>query len=160
MKKRFALMAATLMALQIFAGGGYSPSLAEEPEKSIWPDQPVVEESSIWPDQPEDPKAEAPAEEAMPEQEREDNMATKGMAVFRSNGEDYTVNDPNNADEFVTSRAWAAGEMCYHGGDLYVFIDDHAINTAWSGTDVRKIKLGEEVSNLKSAIDEIGRAHV
>jgi len=76
----------------------------------------------------------------------------RAMSVYTQNGTDYIINDPNNADEFVTSRAWNAGEPCYHGGDLYVFTADHPINTAWSGTDVRKIKLGEEVSGLKSAI--------
>ena len=79
----------------------------------------------------------------------------RAMSVYTQNGTDYIINDPNNADEFVTSRAWNAGEPCYHGGDLYVFTADHPINTAWSGTDVRKIKLGEEVSGLKSALDAL-----
>ena len=152
MKKRFALMAATLMALQIFAGG-HSPSLAEEPEKSIWPDQPVVEERSIWPDQPEDPKAEAPAEEAMPEQEREDNMATKGMAVFRSNGEDYTVNDPNIANEFSALTSYAAGTYVNYQGNLYKFTTDHAAGS-WNSAHVSQVLLGQDVSDLKSAIKD------
>ena len=31
-------------------------------------------------------------------------MAEKGMTVFRRDGTDYTLNDPNNADEFYEER--------------------------------------------------------
>lgn len=80
-------------------------------------------------------------------------MATKGMAVFRANGEDYTINDPNIADEFATNRAYVPGEFVNHEGNLYVFIELHAAG-AWNAGHVVLVKLGERYDEMKNALYE------
>ena len=71
-------------------------------------------------------------------------MAVKGMAVFRSGGEDYTINDPNIADEFSTSKAYSKGDYVYYGGSLYKFTQNKAAG-AWNGSAVQAVKLSEDM---------------
>lgn len=78
-------------------------------------------------------------------------MAVKGMSEFRADGENYTINDPNIANEFSTSAAYAAGDYVYYQGNLYRFTAAHAAG-AWAGTDATQVKLGGDVSDLKSAM--------
>lgn len=73
-------------------------------------------------------------------------MAQKGMTEFRSNGEDFTINDPNIADEFNVNKAYEAGECAYYQGDLYIFITKHVPGT-WNISHVRKFKVGDELLN-------------
>jgi len=80
-------------------------------------------------------------------------MAVKGMSEFRADGENYTINDPNIANEFSTSTAYAAGTYVNYQGDLYRFTADHAAG-AWNSAHVSKVLLGADVSDLKSALDE------
>jgi len=77
-------------------------------------------------------------------------MATKGMAEFRADGENYTINDPNIANEFSASSAYTAGTYVNYQGDLWRFTADHAAGS-WTGTDAVKVKIGQDVSDLKSA---------
>ena len=77
-------------------------------------------------------------------------MATKGMAEFRADGENYTINDPNNAEEFNPNKSYQAGEFVYYQGNLQMFTVPHAAG-AWIGTDATQTKLGDQVTNLKSA---------
>ena len=77
-------------------------------------------------------------------------MATKGMAMFRSNGEDFTINDPNIADEFDTERDYFSGDECNYQGDLYIFTADHPAG-AWNSAHVLKVKTGEEIKKLKES---------
>ena len=79
-------------------------------------------------------------------------MAVKGMSEFRADGENYTINDPNIANEFSTYAAYAAGDYVYYQGNLYHFTAAHAAG-AWTGTDATQVKLGVDVSDLKSAMN-------
>lgn len=74
-------------------------------------------------------------------------MAVKGMSVFTHQGEDYTINDPNNAPEFDATLANEKGEYVYYQGDLYRFTAAHTANTAWSSRSKTKVKLGDELLN-------------
>ena len=57
------------------------------------------------------------------------------------------------ADDFSTSKAYAAGEYVIYNGSLYRFTDAHAAGT-WTGTDATAVQLAEEVGDLKSAIND------
>lgn len=63
---------------------------------------------------------------------------------------------PSTAEVFNASKSggYGAGEYVYHEGKLYKFKAAHT--GAWTGTDVEAVKLADEVSQLKSAIDELG----
>ena len=78
-------------------------------------------------------------------------MAVKGMSVFTHQGEDYTVNDPNNAPEFDATLANGKDEYVYYQGDLYRFDAAHTANTAWSSRSKTKVKLGAELLTVKNA---------
>lgn len=75
-------------------------------------------------------------------------MATKGMSVFRANGEDYTLNDQNITDEFSSSTAYAVGDYVNYQGDLYVFKAAHAAGS-WNAAHVMAVKLGANLVGLK-----------
>lgn len=79
-------------------------------------------------------------------------MASRGMSEFRSNGTDYTINDPNNANEFEATENYSVGRMIYHDGDLYRFVNQHPAG-AWSASDVKKASMGDEVMSNRSKID-------
>lgn len=81
-------------------------------------------------------------------------MAVKGMSEFRADGENYTINDPNIANEFDATAAYAAGDYVYYQGNLYRFTAAHA-SGAWAGTDATQVKLGGDVSELNI---DIGKA--
>jgi len=57
------------------------------------------------------------------------------------------------ADTFSTSVAYAVGDYVYHDGNLYRFTADHEAGD-WLGTDATACKIGPEVSDLKSAVEE------
>ena len=54
------------------------------------------------------------------------------------------------AETFATNKAYTAGSYVYYNGSLYRFTVDHAAG-AWTGSDVTVVKLGNDVSELKSA---------
>ena len=60
------------------------------------------------------------------------------------------------APTFSTSTAYTADQYVWYdsgsGAKLYRFTVDHAAG-AWTGTDATEVKLGNDVSALKSAID-------
>ena len=60
----------------------------------------------------------------------------------------------NQAPVFSDSTAYSVGSIVTYDGDLYAFTSDHAAG-AWTGTDATKITVGDEVSNLKSALDDV-----
>ena len=101
------------------------------------------------PEEQEEPTVPEPAPEEL--QESEEDMAALGASEFRANGTDYTINDPNNADEFSASVAYSAGQYVYYQGILYRFTADHAAG-AWNSAHVTQAKLGQDVSDLKSAL--------
>lgn len=76
-------------------------------------------------------------------------MATKGMSVYTHNGEDYTVNDPNVADEFSASVGYAAGEYVYYQGNLWRFKVAHSAG-AWNADDVTGILMSKAVRDIES----------
>lgn len=59
------------------------------------------------------------------------------------------------ADAFSTSKAYSAGEYVTRNDKLYVFTADHAAG-AWIGTDADEVTVGEELSDVKSAIAHKG----
>lgn len=77
-------------------------------------------------------------------------MAIKGMIEFRANGEDYTINDPNIAEEFDPTKAYHEHDHVYYQGNLYVFVAEHAAGT-WNTSHVLLIKVGAELANLWNA---------
>lgn len=62
------------------------------------------------------------------------------------------------ASTFSTSTAYTAGQYVWYdsgsGAKLYRFTVDHAAG-AWTGTDATEVKLGNDVSALKSAITSL-----
>lgn len=59
----------------------------------------------------------------------------------------------NEAPTFDTSTAYTAGEYVLYNSVLYRFTADHAAG-AWTGTDAVTVKIGGEVSDLKTQFDE------
>lgn len=70
-------------------------------------------------------------------------MANRGMTEFTTGGVDYTINDPNNEDEFSASIAYKKGQFAYHEGNLFKFVKDHAAG-AWNPSDVHAVRLARE----------------
>jgi hypothetical protein len=56
------------------------------------------------------------------------------------------------APTFSTSTAYSAGTYVWQGGKLYRFTAAHPAGT-WTGTDAAAVALGNDVSDLKSAVD-------
>ena len=74
------------------------------------------------------------------------------MSVYTHQGEDYTINDPNVADEFSSSKAYAVGEYAYYQGNLVKFISTHAAG-AWNADHVEQVKLAEEFTAGNSNVE-------
>lgn len=132
MRKTIKRTMAMLLAALIFMGGGTSLLTVENK---------AFAESS-------------PAEE-------DARMATKGITVFTQNGEDFTINDPNVANEFSTGMAYAIGDHVTYQGNLYVFTAAHSAG-AWNAAHVTQVTIGgelkekeQEISDLKSAMNDI-----
>lgn len=74
----------------------------------------------------------------------------------------YNVQDTDTqagvANVFSTSTAYTAGQYVWYdngnGAKLYRFTADHAAG-AWTGTDAMNVALGNDVTDLKSAISDI-----
>ena len=76
------------------------------------------------------------------------SMSNKGLAVLTHENEDYIINDPNIADEFSTSKAYAAGERCYYQGNLYRFTSAHSAG-AWNSSHVILDKIAADIEKLE-----------
>ena len=61
---------------------------------------------------------------------------------------------PPMAAEFSASASYAAGDYCTYQGALYRFSAAHAAG-AWTGTDAAVVSLAGDVSDLRSAFDDI-----
>jgi len=64
------------------------------------------------------------------------------------------------APPFASNTAYKAGQYVIHTNSsnvnkLYRFNVDHAANTAWSDSEVSEVKLGNDVTDLKSALNTI-----
>ena len=59
------------------------------------------------------------------------------------------------ADGFSAEEPYSKGEYVIQGGTLYVFTADHAAG-AWTGTDADEVTVGEELTDVKSAISANG----
>ena len=82
-------------------------------------------------------------------------MANKGMSAYTHQGEDYTINDPNIANEFDATAAYSAGDFVNFQGNLYQFKVDHAAG-AMNYSQVNLVKIGEKVGGTeKDLSDEI-----
>lgn len=84
-------------------------------------------------------------------------MATRGLAEFRSNGVDYTFNDPNNANEFDASLNYVKGQYVYYQGDLYKFLADHSSGTTWANSSTKQVLLGDEIRAMLKNVNGIMR---
>ena len=58
------------------------------------------------------------------------------------------------ASVFSATKAYSAGDYAVYNGKLYRFTADHAAG-AWVGTDATAIVLGDDVGDLKSAINDV-----
>ena len=56
------------------------------------------------------------------------------------------------APDFSSSTAYTAGQYVWYSGTLYRFTSDHAAGS-WTGTDVIAAEIGEDVADLKGAIE-------
>lgn len=77
---------------------------------------------------------------------------------IRINGESYDIADAANmAEEFSTSKAYSTGDYVIHPdtGILYRFTSDKAAG-AWNASAVQQVKMANEVTQLKSAVNSIG----
>ena len=72
-------------------------------------------------------------------------------------GDNYDFADGANlAPLFSTSKAYAAGEfVTYTDGYVYEFTTAHAAG-AWNTAHVSKVTIGENLTQLKSALESIG----
>ena len=78
--------------------------------------------------------------------------AERGMTEWTANGVDYTINDPNIAEEFDPTKAYHVHDHVYYQGNLYVFVAEHAAG-AWNTSHVLLNKVGAELANLWNAND-------
>ena len=76
--------------------------------------------------------------------------AERGMTEWTANGVDYTINDPNIAEEFDPTKAYHVRDHVYYQGNLYVFVAEHAAG-AWNTSHVLLFKVGTELANLWNA---------
>lgn len=74
-------------------------------------------------------------------------------------GTEYKIQDTDTrgmiADNFSASSAYSAGDYVIYNDILYRFSADHAAGV-WTGTDVSAVQLAEDVTDLKSAFNELG----
>lgn len=71
-----------------------------------------------------------------------------------TNGANGQITATSFAEEFSSSKAYAAGDYVVYSGQLYQFTAAHAAG-AWAGTDATAVQIADQVSELKSAFDEI-----
>ena len=69
-------------------------------------------------------------------------MATRGMAVLKVDGTDYTINDPNLAEEFSTLADYKKGQYVNYQGDLYRFRTNHSAGS-WNSSHVKKVSFSD-----------------
>lgn len=60
----------------------------------------------------------------------------------------------NVANVFSASTSYSAEDHVLYNGVLYMFNADHAAG-AWTGTDVTQVKIGDELTDFKEALDAI-----
>ena len=53
--------------------------------------------------------------------------AERGMTEWTADGVDYIINDPNNAEEFDSTKNYAVRDHVYYKGILYVVVDPHSL---------------------------------
>lgn len=66
---------------------------------------------------------------------------------------DYSALWTSLAPAFSSSTAYTSGQYVTYDGGLYRFVTDHAAGS-WSSSDVTAAKLGNDISDLKSAITQ------
>lgn len=63
------------------------------------------------------------------------------------------------APTFSTATAYSAGAYVWQGGKLYRFTAAHPSGT-WTGTDAVEVALGNDIADLKSALDSIANLNI
>ena len=86
-------------------------------------------------------------------------MASKGMTVFTHQGEDFNINDPNNAPEFDSSVSYAVGQYCTYQGSLYRFVMPHSAG-AWSVAHAQVATVGEDIQTVKTDLEKFNASGV
>ncbi len=76
-------------------------------------------------------------------------IAGRGATEIRVDGVDYTVNDPNIADEFATDKNYGTGECCYYQGTLHKFNQIHEAGE-WNGAHADATKLAELIKEAEA----------
>ena len=84
-------------------------------------------------------------------------MAERGMTLITVGGTDYTINDPNIADEFSAETAYVKGDYCTRQGNLYRFKADHAAG-AWNYSHVDLIQVGSALKQVNTALGQMDSA--
>jgi len=67
---------------------------------------------------------------------------------------DYSALLHTLAPDFSASKAYFSGDYVWYNGTLYRFISDHAAGS-WTGTDATAAVVGNDLSNLKSAFEDL-----
>lgn len=57
------------------------------------------------------------------------------------------------AETFDATKAYSAGKYVINSGALYRLTADHAANTTWANTSKVEVKFGDELTDLKSALN-------
>lgn len=71
-----------------------------------------------------------------------------------TNGANGQITATSFAEEFSSSKAYAAGDYVVYSGQLYQFTTAHAAG-AWNASHATAVQIADQVSELKSAIDDI-----
>lgn len=71
-----------------------------------------------------------------------------------TNGANGQITATSFAEEFSSSKAYAVGDYVVYSGQLYQFTTAHAAG-AWNASHATAVQIADQVSELKSAIDQI-----
>lgn len=69
-----------------------------------------------------------------------------------TNGANGQITATSFAEEFSSSKAYAAGDYVVYSGQLYQFTTAHAAG-AWNASHATAVQIADQVSELKSALD-------
>lgn len=83
-------------------------------------------------------------------------MPNKGMSEFRNNGEDFTLNDPNIANEYSNTAIYAEGDYFYHNGTLRRSNVNIPTGESFDSGKSEQRKLATDHSYVNEAIRDMG----
>ena len=83
-------------------------------------------------------------------------MANVRLKNIQFPGLDNTYTIPDEAPAYSTSGTYAVGDMVVYDGKLYKCITAITTAEAWTAAHWSETKMGNEVSELKTALNELG----